>query len=66
MFVKEYNSNHYVFLKQDDYAYKKNYYDELIRIQYNKVYTYPNTITLLEDTLKQTVKQINKKNHQRD
>jgi hypothetical protein len=63
MFVKENNSNHYVFLKQDDYACKRNYYDELIRIQYNKVYTYPNTINLLEQTLKQSVKQINKKNH---
>lgn len=65
MFIKEYNSNHYVFLKEQDYACKKNYYDELIRIQYNKVYTYPNTIDVLEQTLKQSVKQINKKNHER-
>jgi hypothetical protein len=66
MFVKEYNSNHYVFLKTDEYACKRNYYDELIRIQYNKVYTYPNTIDLLEQTLKQSVKQINKQNNQRE
>lgn len=51
MFIKEYNSNHYVFLKQDDYACKKNFYDELIRIQYNKVYTHPNTIESLEQLL---------------
>ena len=65
MFVKEYNSNHYVFLKYDDFSCKKNYYDELLRIQYNKIYTYPNTIDQLEQTLKQSVKQINKQNNQR-
>lgn len=63
MFVKEYNSNHYVFLNYDDYACKRNYYDELIRVQYNKVYTYPKTIEVLEQSLKQSVKQINKQNH---
>ena len=47
MYVKEYNTNRYVFLKYDDFACKKHYFDELIRIQYNKVYTYPNTIDLL-------------------
>jgi hypothetical protein len=65
MFVKEYNSNHYVFIKQDDFACKKNFYDELIRIQYNKVYTYPNTVEILEETLKQSTKQIQKQNNQR-
>lgn len=65
MFVKEYNSNHYVFIKQDDFACKKNFYDELIRIQYNKVYTYPNTVEILENTLKQSTKQIQKQNNQR-
>ena len=48
MYVKEYNSNRYVFVKYDDFACKKHYFDELIRIQYNKVYTYPNTIELLQ------------------
>ncbi len=66
MFIKEYNTNHYVFLKYDDFSCKKNYYDELIRIKYNKVYIYPNTIELLEQTLKQSVKQINKQNYQRE
>jgi hypothetical protein len=66
MFVKEYNSNRYVFLKTTEYACKRNYYDELIRIQYNKVYTYPNTIDVLEQSIKQSVKQINKQNYQRE
>ena len=47
MFVKEHNSNRYVFVKYDDFACRKSFFDELIRIQYNKVYTYPNTIDLL-------------------
>ena len=47
MYVKEYNTNRYVFVKYDDFSCKKHYFDELIRIQYNKVYTYPNTINLL-------------------
>jgi len=66
MFVKEYNSNHYVFLKAEEYPCKRNYYDELIRIQFNKIYTYPNTIDVLEQTLKKSVKQVNKQNHQRE
>lgn len=63
MFVKEYNSSRYIFLKTGEYACKRNYYDELIRIQYNKVYTYPNTIDVLEQTLKKSIKQVNKQNH---
>ena len=65
MFVKEYGSNHYVFLKQDDYACKKNYYDEIIRIQYNKVSTYPNTVEYLEKWLNQPTNKIYKQNNQR-
>jgi len=57
MFIKEHNSNRYIFLKYDDYACKRFFYDELIRIQYNKVYAHPNTIEEL-DRLKQTPKQI--------
>jgi hypothetical protein len=65
MFVKEHNSNHYVFVKYDDYACKKNFFDELIRIQYNKVYTYPSAIEELEQVLNKTTKQINKQKNNR-
>lgn len=60
MFVKEYNSNNYIFVKYEDYACKRNFFDELIRIQYNKVYTYPNELEKLENILSQTTKQLNK------
>jgi len=65
MFVKEYNSNHYVFIAYDDFACKRNFYDEMIRIQYNKVHTYPSALEDLERCLKQTTKQVNKQNQHR-
>ena len=66
MFVKEYNSNHYVFIAYDDFACKRNFYDEMIRIQYNKVYSHPNTLEELDRILKDTPKQISKQNHKRN
>jgi hypothetical protein len=64
MFVKEHNSNRYVFVKYDDFACRKSFFDELIRIQYNKVYTYPNTVELLEQ-VKQGQKKVHKQSNQR-
>lgn len=64
MFVKEHNSNRYVFVKYDDFACRKSFFDELIRIQYNKVYTYPNTVELLEQA-KQGQKKVYKQSNQR-
>jgi len=66
MFVKEHNSNRYIFLKYDDYACKRFFYDEMIRIQYNKVYAYPNTIDELDRILKETRKQVSKQNNKRN
>lgn len=62
MFIKEYNSNRYIFLKYDDYACKRFFYDEIIRIQYNKVYSHPNTIDELSRFLKGASKQVTKQN----
>ncbi len=36
MLVKEYNKDTYVFLSMNDYLNKKNFYEELIRIKFNK------------------------------
>lgn len=65
MFIKEHNSNRYIFLKYDDYACKRFFYDEMIRIQYNKVYSHPNTVDELDRILKDTPKQITKQNYKR-
>lgn len=66
MFIKEHNSNHYIFLKYDDYSCKRFFYDEMIRIQYNKVYSHKNTIEELERILKDAPKQITKQNSKRN
>ena len=65
MFVKEHDSNRYIFLKYDDYACKRFFYDELIRVQYKKVYAYPNTLNELERFLKKTPHQIQTRNENR-
>jgi hypothetical protein len=65
MFIKEHNSNRYIFLKYDDYSCKRFFYDEMIRIQYNKVYSHPNTLDELTRILKDTPKQISNKNYKR-
>jgi hypothetical protein len=36
MIVKEYNTNNYIFIKKADYFIDSHYYEELIRIQFNK------------------------------
>lgn len=63
MYVKEYNSNRYVFLKYDDFACKRHYYDELYRIQYNRVYPYPNTVDVL-NAIKQARSHVHKQKDQ--
>jgi hypothetical protein len=60
MWIKEYNSNRYIFLNYDDYSCKRFFYDELIRIQYNKIYSHPNTIEELRRYLKDPSKQVTK------
>jgi hypothetical protein len=65
MFIKEHDSNRYIFLKYEDYACKRFFYEELIRIQYNKVYAHPNTLDELDRILKQSPKQIAKQQDKR-
>ncbi len=36
MIIKEYNTNNYIFIKKTDYYINNHYYEELIRIQFNK------------------------------
>ncbi len=36
MIVKEYNTNNYIFISKSDYYLNYHYYEELIRIQFNK------------------------------
>ncbi len=36
MIIKEYNTNNYIFISKSDYYLNYYYYEELIRIQFNK------------------------------
>ena len=36
MFVKEYNKNTYVYLNPNTFLNKKHFYEEIIRIKFNK------------------------------
>jgi hypothetical protein len=36
MIIKEYNSNKYIFINKSDYYINNHYYEELVRIQFNK------------------------------
>jgi hypothetical protein len=36
MIIKEYNTNNYIFINKSNYYIDYHYYEELIRIQFNK------------------------------
>lgn len=36
MIIKEYNTNNYIFITKSNYYLNYHYYEELIRIQFNK------------------------------
>jgi hypothetical protein len=48
MFIKKYNTNSYVFIDINKFAYKKNFYEEVIRIKFNKVFEYESPIIKIE------------------
>ena len=55
MLVKEYNKNTYVNLNFNDFLNKKYFYEELIRIKFNKKLLTCNTIDNIKSKMK-TVK----------
>jgi len=52
MFIKKYNSNSYVFIDIHKFAYKKSFYEEVIRIKFNKVFEYESSIAKIESLMK--------------
>jgi hypothetical protein len=52
MFIKKYNTNSYVFIDINKFAYKKNFYEEVIRIKFNKVFEYESPINKIESLMK--------------
>ena len=52
MFVKEYNKNTYIFLNPANFLNKKYFYEELIRIKFNKKLLICNTIEDIKSKMK--------------
>lgn len=52
MLVKEYNKNTYVNLKINDFLNKKYFYEELIRIKFNKKILTTNTLDDIKSKMK--------------
>jgi hypothetical protein len=52
MFIKKYNTHSYVFIDIRKFANKKNFYEEVIRIKFNKVFEYESPISKIESLMK--------------
>ena len=52
MLVKEYNKNTYTKLNFNDFLNKKHFYEELIRIKFNKKLSTTNTIDDIKSKMK--------------
>jgi hypothetical protein len=52
MLVKEYNKNTYTQIKYNDFLNKKYFYEELIRIKFNKKLLITNTIDDIKSKMK--------------
>jgi len=52
MLVKEYNKNKYIKLNFNDFLNKKHFYEELIRIKFNKKILTTNTIDDIKSKMK--------------
>jgi len=52
MIIKVYNSTEYVFIEKNKYIQIKNYYDEMIRIKFNKKHNVINEIENLRQKIK--------------
>ncbi len=52
MLVKEYNKNTYIKLNFNDFLNKKHFYEELIRIKFNKKLSTTNTIDDIKSKMK--------------
>ena len=53
MLIKLYNKNEYVFLDKNKFPCERHFYEELMRIQFNKTQVYPNTIDSIKKSLNQ-------------
>lgn len=51
-----YNENSYIVIDKNNYVNKKHYYEELIKVKFNKTYLTNNTIDELNSKIKKYIK----------
>ena len=52
MLIKKHNTNSYVFIDINKFTCKKNFYVEVIRIKFNKVFEHESPILKIENLMK--------------
>lgn len=52
MLIKKHNTNLYVFIDINKFTCKKNFYEEVIRIKFNKVFEHESPILKIENLMK--------------
>jgi hypothetical protein len=51
MLIKQHNTNQYVSIQKSGFANHSHYYQEIMRIQFNKVYTHQDPTELIQSKL---------------
>jgi hypothetical protein len=51
MIIKEHNSNNYISINKKDYPNHSHYYQEIMRIQFNKVYVHQDPVDMIHSKL---------------
>lgn len=52
MIIKQHNTNQYVSIKKSDFPNHSHYYQEIMRIQFNKVYVYQDPVEFIQSKIK--------------
>ncbi len=52
MIIKQHNTNKYVSINISDFPNHSHYYQEIMRIQFNKVYVYQDPVEIIQSKLK--------------
>ena len=56
MFIKQFNTNNYVFIEKNKYINQKHFYEEIMNIKFNKKQIIQSPITEIKSKLKQLKK----------
>jgi hypothetical protein len=56
MIIKQHNTNQYVSINRSDFPNHSHYYQEIMRIQFNKVYVYQDPVDIIQSKMKNIVK----------